>query len=100
MYGKLGDVIGRRRMLLVALGINLCAYFLCATATSVTMLVFARILHGLGAGGLMTLAHALIGESVPPRTLTSRVQRSACRTESCLPSPSTTGSNPQGRPLP
>ena len=67
VYGKLGDVIGRRRMLLVALGINLAAYLLCASATSVTMLVFARVLHGFGAGGLMTLAHALIGEAVPPR---------------------------------
>ena len=67
VYGKLGDAIGRRRMLLVALGMNLAAYLVCASATSVTMLVFARILHGLGAGGLMTLAHALIGESVPPR---------------------------------
>ena len=67
VYGKLGDVIGRRRMLLVALAINLLAYVLCATATSVTVLVLARVLHGFGAGGLMTLAHALIGESVPPR---------------------------------
>jgi MFS family permease len=67
VYGKLGDVVGRRRMLLVALGVNLAAYFVCAMATSVTMLVLARVLHGFGAGGLMTLAHALIGESVPPR---------------------------------
>ncbi|MCC6720473.1 MAG: MFS transporter [Acetobacteraceae bacterium] len=67
VYGKLGDVIGRRRMLLVALGINLIAYVLCATAGSMTMLVLARVLHGFGAGGLMTLAHALIGETVPPR---------------------------------
>ncbi len=67
VYRKLGDVIGRRRMLLVALGINLVAYVLCATATSVTMLVLARVVHGFGAGGLMTLAHALIAESVPPR---------------------------------
>jgi MFS family permease len=67
VYGKLGDVVGRRRMLLVALGMNLVAYGICASATSVTMLVFARVLHGFGAGGLMTLAHALIGESVPPR---------------------------------
>ena len=67
VYGKLGDAVGRRRMLLVALGMNLLAYLVCAAATSVTMLVFARILHGFGAGGLMTLAHALIGESVPPR---------------------------------
>ena len=67
VYGKLGDVVGRRRMLLVALGMNLVAYGICASATSVTMLVLARVLHGFGAGGLMTLAHALIGESVPPR---------------------------------
>jgi MFS family permease len=67
VYGKLGDAVGRRRMLLVALAMNLAAYVVCAMATSVTMLVLARILHGLGAGGLMTLAHALIGESVPPR---------------------------------
>jgi MFS family permease len=67
VYGKLGDVIGRRRMLLVALGINLAAYVACATATSVTALVLARVLHGFGAGGLMTLAHALSGETVPPR---------------------------------
>ena len=67
VYGKLGDAVGRRRMLLVALGLNLLAYVVCAMASSVTMLVLARILHGFGAGGLMTLAHALIGESVPPR---------------------------------
>lgn len=67
VYGKLGDAVGRRRMLLAALAINLLAYVVCAMATSVTMLVLARILHGFGAGGLMTLAHALIGESVPPR---------------------------------
>ncbi len=67
VYGKLGDVVGRRRMLLVALGMNLVAYVVCASATSVTQLVLARVLHGFGAGGLMTLAHALIGESVPPR---------------------------------
>ena len=67
VYGKLGDVIGRRRMMLIALVVNLLAYVVCAMATSVTMLILARVLHGFGAGGLMTLAHALIGETVPPR---------------------------------
>lgn len=67
VYGKLGDVVGRRRMLFVALSINLVAYVLCALAPSVPLLILARVLHGFGAGGLMTLAHALIGESVPPR---------------------------------
>lgn len=67
VYGKLGDVVGRRRMLFVALGLTLAAYVACALAQSVTQLILARVVHGFGAGGLMTLSHALIGESVPPR---------------------------------
>ena len=39
----------------------------CAASTSVLMLSFARVLQGLGGGGLMTLSQALIAEAVPPR---------------------------------
>ncbi len=67
VYGRLGDVIGRRRMLIMALGISVLAYGLCAIATSLTMLVAARVLLGLGGGGLMTLSQAMVGEVVPPR---------------------------------
>jgi MFS family permease len=65
VYGRLGDVLGRRRMLFSALTIMLIAHLWCAAATSLTMLVLARILQGLG--GLMTLSQSLIGEIVPPR---------------------------------
>ncbi len=67
VYGRLGDVLGRRRMLFVALAMTLVAHVLCAASISMTMLIAARVLQGLGGGGLMTLSQALIGQSVPPR---------------------------------
>ena len=66
-YGHLGDRFGRRRMLFVALGIFTAASIACALAQSLPELIAARGLQGLGGGGLMTLAQALIGEHVPPR---------------------------------
>jgi EmrB/QacA subfamily drug resistance transporter len=67
VYGQLGDVFGRRRLMLVALPIFIVASLLCAVSPSVEMLACARVLQGFGGGGLMTLSQALIGESVPPR---------------------------------
>jgi len=67
VYGKLGDLFGRRRLMFVALPIFMVASLLCASAGSIEMLTFARVLQGLGGGGLMTLSQALIGETVPPR---------------------------------
>jgi EmrB/QacA subfamily drug resistance transporter len=67
VYGQLRDVYGGKRMMFVALGIFFAASLLCAAATSVEMLALARVLQGLGGGGLMTLSQALIGEAIPPR---------------------------------
>jgi EmrB/QacA subfamily drug resistance transporter len=67
VYGRLGDALGRRRMMFTALGVFVAASLFCAVASSVVMLSFARLLQGLGGGGLMTLSQALIAESVPPR---------------------------------
>ena len=67
LYGQLRDMHGGRRMLLIALSVFLGASLLCAVATSIEMLIVARVLQGLGGGGLMTLTQSLIGESVPPR---------------------------------
>ena len=67
VYGRLGDVFGRRRMMLVALSVFMAASILCAFAPSVLLLSLARVLQGLGGGGLMTSSQALIGETVPPR---------------------------------
>ncbi len=67
IHGYLGDRFGRRRMLLVALGLFVLASIGCALAPSVWALVAMRGLQGCGGGGLMTLAQALIGEHVPAR---------------------------------
>jgi EmrB/QacA subfamily drug resistance transporter len=67
VYGRLGDALGRRRMMFTAIGVFMAASLLCAASTSVLMLSFARLLQGLGGGGLMTLSQALIAEAVPPR---------------------------------
>jgi MFS family permease len=66
-YGRLGDLFGRRGMMMVALGVFMAASLLCAFATTLPMLIGARVLQGLGGGGLMTLAQALLGENVPSR---------------------------------
>jgi MFS family permease len=66
LYGHLGDRFGRRRMLLAALALFTAASALCAVAPTLGALVAARTLQGLGAGGLMTLSQALIGECVAP----------------------------------
>jgi EmrB/QacA subfamily drug resistance transporter len=67
IYGKLGDLYGRRIMLLVAIGIFLAASVLCALAVSMPMLVAGRILQGVGGGGLFALSQAVIAEVVTPR---------------------------------
>ena len=67
VYGQLRDVYGGKRVMFAALGVFLAGSVLCAVSASVEMLALARILQGLGGGGLMTLSQALIGETVPPR---------------------------------
>jgi EmrB/QacA subfamily drug resistance transporter len=67
VYGRLGDAMGRKRLMLAALGFFVVASMLCAAAPTVLALTGARVLQGLGGGGLMTLSQALIGEVVPPR---------------------------------
>ena len=50
-----------------ALAVFIVASILCAAAPTIELLTLARLLQGLGGGGLMTLSQALIGESIPPR---------------------------------
>jgi len=67
VYGRLGDEYGRRRLMIVGLCIFTAASLLCALCTSIETLTAARVLQGLGGGGLMTLSQALVGEAIPPR---------------------------------
>jgi MFS family permease len=67
VHGRLGDAFGRRRMLLIALGLYAAGAVFCALAPSLDLLIAARLLQGLGGGGggLISLSIALIGEFVP-----------------------------------
>ena len=67
LWGKLGDRHGRKRLLEISLAMFLTASALCGAAQDVTMLIVARAVQGVAAGGLMTLAMAAVGDLVTPR---------------------------------
>lgn len=67
IYGKLGDLYGRRRLMLFGLGTFTVASLLCGAAQSMEQLVLARVLQGIGAGGMVSVSQAIIGDIVPPR---------------------------------
>lgn len=67
LYGVLGDTYGRARMLQSALLVYIVGSLACAAAGDMTILTFGRVVQGLGGGGLMALAQALIADAVPPR---------------------------------
>jgi EmrB/QacA subfamily drug resistance transporter len=67
LYGKLGDLYGRKIVLQGALVIFLIGSALCGMAQGMTELIAFRAVQGLGGGGLMVSAQAAIGDVVPPR---------------------------------
>src|SRR5205823_3672364 len=67
VYGRLGDVHGRRPLMLIAVTVFLVGSALCGAAQNMTELVVFRGIQGLGAGGLFPLSLAVIGNIVPPR---------------------------------
>ena len=67
IYGKLGDLYGRRAMLLVSIAIFLAASVICGVANSIGMLVAGRILQGIGGGGLISTSQGIIADVITPR---------------------------------
>ena len=67
LYGKLSDLYGRRPFYLFAIGVFVVGSMLCGLADSMYQLAAFRAIQGIGAGGLMSLALAIIGDIVPPR---------------------------------
>ena len=67
LYGKLSDIYGRKRFFLAAITIFVIGSAACSFATSMYMLAGFRAFQGLGAGGLFSLALAIVGDIVPPR---------------------------------
>ena len=67
LYGKLGDQLGRKKVLQSAVVLFLVGSALCGTAGTMTMLIAFRAVQGLGAGGLIVLVQSTVGDIVPPR---------------------------------
>src|SRR3954452_15999780 len=67
IYGKLGDLYGRKKLFLFAISLFIVGSALCAFATSMNQLAAFRAFQGLGAGGLFTLVLAIVGDIVSPR---------------------------------
>jgi EmrB/QacA subfamily drug resistance transporter len=67
IYGKLGDLYGRKKLFLFAITLFVLGSAACSFATSMYMLAALRAVQGLGAGGLFTLVLAIIGDIVSPR---------------------------------
>ena len=67
IYGKLGDIFGRRPLFLTAIAIFIAASLATGLANSMAELAAFRALQGLGAGGLFSLALTIVADIVPPR---------------------------------
>ncbi|HET6189628.1 MAG TPA: MDR family MFS transporter [Trebonia sp.] len=67
LFGKLSDIYGRKRLFMLAIVIFVAGSALCGLATSMYELAAFRAFQGIGAGGIMPLALAVIGDIIPPR---------------------------------
>jgi EmrB/QacA subfamily drug resistance transporter len=67
IYGKLGDIFGRRPLFMVAIGIFILGSLATGLAGSMFELAMFRAIQGLGAGGLFSLALTIVADIVPPR---------------------------------
>ena len=67
IYGKLGDIFGRRKLFIIAISIFLFGSLLCGFANDMFQLAAYRAVQGIGAGGLFALALTVLADIVPPR---------------------------------
>lgn len=69
LYGKVGDLYGRKRVMLAAIVLFLVASLCCGAAQTMDQLLLARFVQGLGGGGLGALSMAVLADVVPARDL-------------------------------
>jgi DHA2 family multidrug resistance protein len=66
MSGWLAGVIGRKRYFIISLSLFALSSFLCGLAPSLPLLLFFRVLQGVGGGGMQPMAQAILNDSFPP----------------------------------
>ena len=67
VYGKVGDLIGRKNIFIVAIGLFMAGSVFGGLADTMTVLIIGRTVQGLGGGGLIILAQAIIADIIPAR---------------------------------
>jgi len=67
LWGKVGDLYGRRRMFQTAIVIFLIGSLMCGLAPTMLFLILGRLVQGVGGGGLYALCFGIVGDLVPPR---------------------------------
>ena len=67
LYGKVSDIVGRRKTLLFAIAVFIAGSIACALSPNLFVLIIARALQGLGGGGLISLAQTIIADIVSPK---------------------------------
>ncbi|MEO6608109.1 MAG: MDR family MFS transporter [Aestuariivirga sp.] len=67
LYGKVSDIVGRRKTLLFAIAVFIAGSVACALSPTLLILIIARAVQGLGGGGLISLAQTIIADIVSPK---------------------------------
>jgi EmrB/QacA subfamily drug resistance transporter len=67
LYGKISDIHGRRRTVMAALVIYMAGSLICALAPNLLVLIFGRVVHGLGGGALTSMGMAVLGDLAAPK---------------------------------
>ncbi len=67
LFGKLSDIYGRRRMMLISISVFILGSVACALAPSMELLIIGRVLQGVGGGGILPLAQTVIADLLSPR---------------------------------
>ncbi|MBV9969254.1 MAG: MFS transporter [Xanthobacteraceae bacterium] len=67
LYGKISDIHGRRRTVMAALTIHMVGSLICALSPNLLVLIFGRVVHGLGGGGLTSMGMAVLGDLAAPK---------------------------------
>ncbi len=67
LWGKISDLLGRRPMFQTAIVVFLIGSVICGFSPDIEVMIIGRAIQGIGGGGLMSLALAVIGDVIPPR---------------------------------